>query len=577
MKKRVLLIYPSEFYTSAAGAVEKVRTYLLILKGFVREEAAVDILDLETLYGRPADAAARDMFLARFRRELAARPAYDVVGLSCYTTYSYWACRYVADEVRSMLPSATLVVGGYHPTAIPEDFAYADSPFDFVVRGEGEIALAEIVREELEPTGRPTIVNGRPLAPEAWPELELEQNGRGATIDLMPFAASRGCPMKCGFCCQSGEGANGWRAMGVGAALAAIADLYDRHRFTMLKFTDAYFGKSSAWLGEFLGGLERLDLPVIYWAECRANTLTDAVLERLRRMRFVMYLGVESLHADVIGAMRKSYDPKRYIERCIDAIQRCSQRDVPLEVGILVNHPGETSATYHHTFRRFRDLADDCQNVSFGLYTSGFKVYPGNHTYDSLDDFEADCGTWVEDRNWWRHDYQDLRRLSERTVASADLIAAYGHNPYYWLSEWNQVRVQVANRLTDRAFRVKRWQITAHLCAVSNEGAGIAEDAIVDVLREIERLYNDAFLRIDDLWDDSAASLEEAREARQKAIVQKNILLRFRSDTVKAFEKVLARRGLAVAEFKRSSEEIVGRFQERIAAWHELRTSGVQE
>src|SRR5437879_3509689 len=68
----------------------------------------------------------------------------DVVGLSVMTFQRRTALT-IARLVRLLRPSARIVVGGYDPSLAPE--AYESTPeIDFIVRGEGEHTLRELLR-----------------------------------------------------------------------------------------------------------------------------------------------------------------------------------------------------------------------------------------------------------------------------------------------------------------------------------------------------------------------------------------------------------------------------------------------
>src|SRR5574341_1116157 len=69
-----------------------------------------------------------------------------VVGLSVMTFQRKTAMK-IIDLVRSLRPTARIVVGGYDPSLAPE--AYTDparGPVDFIVRGEGELTFRELLR-----------------------------------------------------------------------------------------------------------------------------------------------------------------------------------------------------------------------------------------------------------------------------------------------------------------------------------------------------------------------------------------------------------------------------------------------
>ena len=50
-----------------------------------------------------------------------------------------------SKEIKKALPHICIVVGGEHPTAIPE-YVLRDCPeIDYVIRGEGELSFLELV------------------------------------------------------------------------------------------------------------------------------------------------------------------------------------------------------------------------------------------------------------------------------------------------------------------------------------------------------------------------------------------------------------------------------------------------
>ena len=73
--------------------------------------------------------------------------SWDIIGISCYSSFDFQRSMSLAREIRSALSDVCLVVGGYHPSACPEDFCGDDSPFNYIVIGEGEIPMMRIVGE----------------------------------------------------------------------------------------------------------------------------------------------------------------------------------------------------------------------------------------------------------------------------------------------------------------------------------------------------------------------------------------------------------------------------------------------
>ena len=69
----------------------------------------------------------------------------DIVGVSCMFTSLAQDSFDVARIVKQTYPKCPVVLGGVHPTAVPES-VLANENVDIVVRGEGEIIFLELVR-----------------------------------------------------------------------------------------------------------------------------------------------------------------------------------------------------------------------------------------------------------------------------------------------------------------------------------------------------------------------------------------------------------------------------------------------
>jgi len=192
---------------------------LEIVAGGVPSPHRVEILDLSH---------ERKPFEALRLKLQAIRP--DVVGFGCYSNQAQ-AVRELAAEVRQLLPEAKIVVGGVHASIAPKDLN-APALFDYVVRGEGSIAIHRLLSalaaggtladEGVLPVGSPqfdALSDGPPPAhPDhgqvAKPRRDLVDRSKYFCIwsgkrneklaSLFPRVASMrtsvGCPRRCSFC-----------------------------------------------------------------------------------------------------------------------------------------------------------------------------------------------------------------------------------------------------------------------------------------------------------------------------------------------------------------------------------------
>ncbi len=68
-----------------------------------------------------------------------------IIGVSIMFSQEWRQVRVYIKQIREAFPDASIIVGGEHPTAMPE-YSLRDCPaIDYVVRGEGELTLLDVV------------------------------------------------------------------------------------------------------------------------------------------------------------------------------------------------------------------------------------------------------------------------------------------------------------------------------------------------------------------------------------------------------------------------------------------------
>lgn len=145
----------------------------------------------------------------------------NLVGISTLTLTANHAYK-IADEFRRR--GKTVVLGGYHPSALPEE---AKQHADAVVIGEAEISWPKLLRDfengELKPFYR-----ARPVDPKMIPSpKKLSEN-----FSLYGMVqATRGCPHGCKYCAvQNVEGIH-FRARPIKKVLEEIESLQEKRFF----------------------------------------------------------------------------------------------------------------------------------------------------------------------------------------------------------------------------------------------------------------------------------------------------------------------------------------------------------
>lgn len=150
---------------------------------------------------------------------------YDIVGVTMLTPM-YARSVEVVRAVNNAFPEIKIVVGGPHPTILPEETINENKEIDFVVIGEGEVILLNLVNalensESIDDIpgivyrkSGSVCVNQPPPMVTDLDELPMPARhllpmneyhitkSRTKTSHAFTVSVARGCPFNCAFCCR---------------------------------------------------------------------------------------------------------------------------------------------------------------------------------------------------------------------------------------------------------------------------------------------------------------------------------------------------------------------------------------
>jgi len=131
--------------------------------------------------------------------------SYDLVGITCFTMSAFRVYE-IADEFRSR--GITVVLGGYHSTALPKE---AKKHADSIVIGEAEISWPKLVKDFEKGQLKPIYFSEENISPELIPEPRRDLIKRKISTDGLLI--KRGCPNRCEFCTISSLYSKGVRPL----------------------------------------------------------------------------------------------------------------------------------------------------------------------------------------------------------------------------------------------------------------------------------------------------------------------------------------------------------------------------
>jgi len=419
----------------------------------------------------------------------------DLVGISAITA-TVGRAYAIADQLRAR--GVPVVMGGPHPTHEADD---ALQHCDYVVRGEGELALPALVTALQQGTDLADIPNlswrrgdavvHNPLAPlvedlDRWPDPDMSLvEGFGvagflASRRIVPIQTSRGCPFDCSFCSVTTTFGRKMRYRSVERVLGEMQN-HDLSR-TVFFFYDDNFAASPRRINELLEGLESLPRRPIWSAQVRADVARDEAL--LARMKAAgcetLFIGLESVNQQSLTSAKKRQDLQK-VSQYLDRITTHGIRVHGMFVfGFDTDHFG--------TMRRTVDFAR-----RHGLFSVQFLILtplPGSRTYDEM----ASGGRILLD-DWSLYDAHHVCfRPASVTPSELQQWQLEGHARFYTLGE--AARRLLAGQLTGAilvlyARRINiQWQRThgEYLGVLDRLSAPLGDSALPDYRREYPEL-----------------------------------------------------------------------------------------
>ena len=344
----------------------------------------------------------------------AARISPTLVGLTATTT-NFPSLLELAGAVKHWSPNIPVVAGGPHASALPELVAEQPS-IDFVVRGEGEETLTELLRllaageDPTEVLGvtcvkdgrvinnppRPPIADLDSLPPPAYDLLPMERyhpslSRRITRSNMGSIVTSRGCPFACTFCSNSVFGSS-LRVRSVDSVLDEVALLKRRHHIHELLIWDDTFTMDRGRSMEIARGIKAVaDLP---WSCYSRVDHADQELYRVfadNGCRELLF-GAESGDETVLAATRKGIttgDTRR-------AVALCREAGISSFCSVVLGLPGDNRETLERTIDFFVDLGPDYAAFCILIPFPGTELFRTAVAQGLLDPRRTDWRTFVK-------------------------------------------------------------------------------------------------------------------------------------------------------------------------------------
>ncbi len=333
----------------------------------------------------------------------------EVICFSFMFTNSWYLDREIVAAVRERFPRVIIIGGGEHATAVPE-YCFNTAPaIDYIVMGEGEATISELMH---------AIVNGLPVDDIQrlafrkdgvvqvnnssrrikrvnevddipWPAWELFPLDKYFDYKVsygvhrgnsLPIMASRGCPYDCTFCSSP-------QMWGKKYSLREVTDVVNEmeHYYTTFKVNSFDFFDLTAiiykdWIIDLCNEIIKRGMDISYQipAGTRAEAIDFEVADKLFKS------GCKNItYAPESGSKRVLKDIRKRVNlsTIYSSIKYSNQVGVNIKLNIIVGFPDET---HLDVWKTVWFLIRSSWYGAHDMYPGVFSPYPGSALYERL-------------------------------------------------------------------------------------------------------------------------------------------------------------------------------------------------
>lgn len=273
---------------------------------------------------------------------------------------------------------------------------YLNKGADFVIRGEGEITLLELIKaiengnstdsisgivykkegKIIQNQSRTVLQNLDELPLPAWDLVDIESYKTIWKQSKQPFtlniATTRGCPYKCNWCAKPIYG-NRYNAHSVEYIVNEIAFLKEKFGVTRFWMCDDIFGLKPNWVQVFNTILKDKNLKISYFIQSRVDLLLkEDTIDALAESGLEeVWVGAESASQKILDAMDKGTK----VEEIYEATRLLKSKKIKVAFFLQFGYLDENQEDIQKTIAMVKELKPNNIGISVSYPLPGTKFY----------------------------------------------------------------------------------------------------------------------------------------------------------------------------------------------------------
>ncbi len=422
----------------------------------------------------------------------------DLVGFTVSAT-DHDECLSLAKVAKRS--AALIVMGGYHPTAVPEEMLFYPQ-VDVVVRGEGENTMRELVQRGAPEgvsgisykVGKQVIHNAdRPLIEDLdslpFPARHLRRHKYrnhshrdGREYDVI--TASRGCWGTCVFCCEPYMNHSCMRFRSPQNIMRELEEVSRHHGGKPLHIlaTDPHFIGDPKRVDQLCDLLHERALDVTFSIMTRPDSVTQnpELVKKMCDNGILNYeLGIESPQQEELNSVKKGIT----LETQRRAVEILRENGANVSGTLVIGLPDQD----REAIKRFPVYAKDIglMNCAFGIATP----FPGTEFYDNLKAKEL-----IFQEDWTKYDeMHSIYKLDALTPDELEMLESYCMGRFWTLNTFID-RAAVMQKRAGRKLTVGdfAWELVGKLAFGVDNGDDLREGSMREHVSAVLEAMNDA-------------------------------------------------------------------------------------
>lgn len=348
----------------------------------------------------------------------------------------------IAGIIKNIFPESKVILGGIHPTVLPDE-VLEDNNVDFVVRREGEEILNElydVIKNKGDYSkikGISFKLNGKVIHTEEAPLPDLDKIPpfsyhlfeKEKRYSLGFIASSRGCPYECIFCSQRKISGKRYRYVSTEVVIDEIDLLINKYKQMHINFVDDNFTANRQRVKELCEKMIEKGFykKATFDFQTRADAIDGEILILLKKGGFrLVNFGMETASERLMILLNK----KETVKQNIEGVKLAKKYGFGVSATFIFGLPTETKEERWQAYNLAKELSLDY--VRFNNATP----YPGTRLYEiargenrlyinkNWTNLNA-CATLAEDTNEKRLAYvptTSTERDLKRDIIKANLL-----------------------------------------------------------------------------------------------------------------------------------------------------------